>query len=200
MASKSPRRHCWSQSWCSDEEDLKVKCHGLFGYNSNLAIMSMPIWLWYALPANTTYEKIAIVRSGNLLEASQSDFGTQTKALEYSSVETQTQPSMFFFRKPWKGKVLNPELIPKKPTNSSTKGILEPLEGTLTPKGSKKLVGQEREAEIEAKLNRRLNRTDLPSIISKLPADLDQSLARRLTSYGMRRTVAAYWNHARDVI
>jgi hypothetical protein len=67
----------WSEK---DLSSLKINNIALFESGSSLAIMSIPIWLWYALPPNDAYQRIGTVYSDNLLKTVQVDAGTQTKA------------------------------------------------------------------------------------------------------------------------
>ncbi|KAM3070294.1 hypothetical protein ACMFMG_010131 [Clarireedia jacksonii] len=54
----------------SDLDKLRIKCHSLFESGSNLAIMSMPMWLWYAMPQNEAYQKIGTIYSDDLMPRS----------------------------------------------------------------------------------------------------------------------------------
>jgi hypothetical protein len=64
-----------------DLRDVLVKCHCLFESGSNLAVMSMPMWLWYAMPPDDAYEKIGTIYSDDLMKKLRIDATTQTEDL-----------------------------------------------------------------------------------------------------------------------
>jgi hypothetical protein len=80
-------------------KDIKVKVHsqklldsfGLFQGNSALAFLSVPVWLWCAMPTNPTYKYIGLVRSRNLLEEARREAEQQPLNAKYCSIGMQTE-------------------------------------------------------------------------------------------------------------
>jgi hypothetical protein len=59
----------WLKTRPPDIRSLEISWEGLYGSDSGLALVSIPIWLWTSLPQNPAYQHIGIIRSKNLLAA-----------------------------------------------------------------------------------------------------------------------------------